>query len=67
VEYALGSARARYDLGVARYADLGVEEARHLPGDFNDTLRFGRSPHDGGVMRHSEVDRSLILTRMGHL
>ncbi len=72
LEYTLGPAVARYDLSIARYADLNVEEVLHLPGlgvTFNEHASFlaeyawwQRYAPEGA----SVVDRSLNLTWMGH-
>ena len=71
-EYALGPVVARYDLSLARYADVHVEEVLHLPGlgvTFNDNTSFlaeyawwQRYAPEGS----SQVDRSVNLTWMGH-
>jgi hypothetical protein len=71
-EYTLGPAVVRYDLSVARYADVDVQEVLHLPGvgvTFNEHASFlaeyawwERYAREG----RSQVDRSVNLTWMGH-
>jgi hypothetical protein len=71
-EYGVGPVIARYNLSLARYADLNVEEVLHVPGlgvRFNEHASFlaeyawwQRYAPEGS----SEVDRSVNLTWMGH-
>lgn len=71
-EYTLGCITARYNLSIARYGDLHVQEVLHLPGlglAFNDHFSFlaeyavwNRFAPEGV----SDVDHSLNLTWMGH-
>ncbi|HEY6725514.1 MAG TPA: hypothetical protein VI197_15870, partial [Polyangiaceae bacterium] len=72
VEYTLACVTARYNLSIARYGDLHVQEVLHLPGlglAFNDQFSFlaeyavwNRFAPEGT----SDVDHSLNLTWMGH-
>jgi hypothetical protein len=72
VEYTLGPAVARYDLSIARYSELSVQEVLHLPGlgvSFNEHASFlaeyawwERFTPEGP----RRVDRSINLTWMGH-
>ena len=71
-EYGLGPVTVRYDLSVARYSDLLVEEVLHLPAvqlDLEEHVSF--LAEYASWRRHSregtsEVDESLNLTWMGH-
>lgn len=71
-EYALAPVTLRYNLSIARYSDLSVEEVLHVPGvgiKFNDNTSFlaeyaiwpQYSP--AGT---ADIDHSLNLTWMGH-
>ena len=71
-EYTIAPVTFRYNLSIARYSDVSVEEVLHVPGigiRFNDNTSFlaeyavwpQRAPEGT-----SDVDQSLNLTWMGH-
>jgi len=71
-EYTVAPVTFRYNLSVARYSDVSVEEVLHVPGvglKFNDNTSFlaeyaiwPRHAPEGTT----DVDQSLNLTWMGH-
>lgn len=71
-EYTLRPVTLRYNLSIARYSDVEVQEVLHVPGiglRFNDNTSFlaeyalwPRHSREGT----SDVDQSLNLTWMGH-
>jgi len=71
-EYTLSPVTLRYNLSIARYSDVYVEEVLHVPGvglKFNDNTSFlaeyaiwPRYSREGTT----DVDQSLNLTWMGH-
>jgi len=71
-EYSFSRVTFRYNLSIARYSDLYVEEVLHVPGigfKFNDNTSF--LAEYASWPRHSregttDVDQSLNLTWMGH-
>jgi len=71
-EYGVGPVTLRYNLSLARYSDVSVDEVLHVPGiglKFNDNTSF--LAEYASWPRHSregttDVDQSLNLTWMGH-
>jgi len=71
-EYTVAPVTFRYNLSIARYSDVSVEEVLHVPGvgvKFNDNTSF--LAEYAIWPRHSvegttDVDQSLNLTWMGH-
>jgi hypothetical protein len=71
-EYTFSPVTFRYNLSIARYSDVLVEEVLHVPGvgfRFNDNTSF--LAEYASWLRHSregsaDVDQSLNLTWMGH-
>jgi hypothetical protein len=71
-EYTLNRVTFRYNLSIARYSDVLVQEVLHVPGigfKFNDNTSF--LAEYASWLRHSregttDVDQSLNLTWMGH-
>ena len=71
-EYTFSRVTFRYNLSIARYSDVYVEEVLHVPGigfKFNDNTSF--LAEYASWPRHSregttDVDQSLNLTWMGH-
>jgi hypothetical protein len=71
-EYTISPLTFRYNLSIARYADVYVQEVLHVPGiglKFNDNTSF--LAEYASWLRHSregstDVDQSLNLTWMGH-
>jgi hypothetical protein len=71
-EYTIAPVTVRYNLSIARYADVSVQEVLHVPGvglKFNDNTSFlaeyaswSQYSREGT----SDVDQSLNLTWMGH-
>jgi hypothetical protein len=71
-EYSVSRVTFRYNLSIARYSDLYVQEVLHVPGvgfKFNDNTSF--LAEYASWLQHSregtaDVDQSLNLTWMGH-